>query len=57
MQLQGNKPLTLDVTLEKPGETQHEEAQFICCPADITIHHKVNLQDVHVEEDIKIRSC
>ena len=43
--------LVLEVTAEQPGNQLHyREGQFICSPADISVHRKVDLQDVDVSD-------
>ena len=48
------KPLALEVTPEQPENLlPYREGQFICSPADVTAHRKVELQDVEVSESIQ----
>ena len=48
------KPLALGVTAEQPeNPLPYRKGQFICSPADGTVHRKVDLQDVEVSESIQ----
>ena len=45
--------LALDMTAEQPEDPlPYREGQFICSPADITVHREVDLQDAKVNENI-----
>ena len=47
------EPLTFEVTAEHPkNPLPYKEGQFICVPADISVHRKVDLQDAEVSENI-----
>ena len=46
--------LALEVISEQPeNPLSFKEGQFICYPADISVHKKVNLQDTEVNESIQ----
>ena len=45
----------LDATQESNTE-QQEEGRFTCSPADISVHSKVDLQDVQVNEETESSS-
>ena len=45
------EPLALKVIGEQPeNPLPQREGQFICSPADISVHRKVHLQDAEVSE-------
>ena len=47
------EPLALEVASEYPkNPLPYKEGQFICSPADISVHRKVDLQDGEVSENI-----
>ena len=49
--LSASQSLTLEVTLEQSKSIQQpEEDKFICSPADISVHRKIDSQDVEVSE-------
>ena len=50
------EPLALEVTSEQlENPPPYSEGQFVCSPADILVHRKVDLQYVEVNEDIQGR--
>ena len=47
------EPLAVEVTSEQlENPLPYREGQFICSPADISMHRKVGLQDAEVSDDI-----
>ena len=47
------EPLALEVTAEQPkNPLPYREGQFICSPAEISVHRKVDLQDAEISESI-----
>ena len=47
-----SEPLALEVTSEQlENPSSYREGQFICSPADISMHRKVELQDAEVSQD------
>ena len=50
------EPLTVEITSEQPrNPLPYTEGHFICSPADILVHRKVDLQDAQVGKDIQER--
>ena len=49
-----SKPLALYIPSAKSRESLCEESQFMS-PTDISLHYKVDLQDVDVDEDMFCR--
>ena len=50
------EPLPLQVTSEQPeNPLPYREGQFICSPADVSVHRKVDLQDAEVRENVQER--
>ena len=48
------EPLASEVMAEHPkNPLTYREGQFICSPADISLHRKVDLQDAEVSENIQ----
>ena len=47
------EPLDVEVTSEQPKDPLcYREGHFVCSPADISVHRKVDLQDAEVSKDI-----
>ena len=47
------EPLALGVTAEQPkNPLPYREGQFICSPADVPVHRKIDIQDAKVSESI-----
>ena len=50
------EPLAIEVTSGQPDNPlPYREGQFICSPADISVHRKIDPQDVEVKEDVQGR--
>ena len=48
------EPLALEVTAKHPeNPLPYRRGQFICSPADISVHREVDLQDVGVSKSIQ----